>query len=250
MFARILILGGSGGANALAQALAARPGVEPILSLAGRTQSPRLPPVAHRIGGFGGISGLTDYLRAENIRLAVNAVHPFAAQMSAHAEAACAALRVPLLRLVPPAWARRAEDDWTEVADYAAAVDALGDAPARVFLTHGRLNLAPFAQAPQHFYLVRSIERPHDIALLARHELLLARGPFDLDAETRLLLAARIDVMVTKNSGGGATYAKIEAARALRLPVVMVRRPPAGAAPQVGGVEDALAWIAAHIASA
>ncbi|MBH0237891.1 cobalt-precorrin-6A reductase [Methylobrevis albus] len=223
---RILLLGGTAEADAIARDLSGRPGIAALISLAGRTAEPRPQALPTRVGGFGGADGLAAFLAAERIDLLVDATHPFAARISANAAAAAAATGVPLFRLARPAWQAEPGDRWTVVGDNAAAVAALGAAPRRVFLTIGRLGLADFAAAPQHHYLVRSIDPPEGGVPLPDHRLLLARGPFDAGAEAALIAAERIDVLVTKNSGGPLTYGKIVAARRLGLPVVLVAPPP------------------------
>ena len=243
---RILILGGTTEATMLANALARNSAFAPVLSLAGRTQNPVLPSIPHRIGGFGGISGLRDHLVAQAFEAVIDATHPFASQMSAHAFAACQLAQIPLAIFTRPAWQRQNGDDWLEIDSITAAVAALGTAPRRVFLTHGRLQLAAFAQAPQHFYVVRTIDPPANIAMLPRHRLILARGPFTQEEETELMWEAKIDVLVTKNSGGSATYGKIAAARSLRVGIVMLGRPPASAAIAFNSLQPVLDWLAAH----
>ena len=240
---RLLLLGGTTEASALAAALAGRPDIAAILSLAGRTRAPAPAPIPMRSGGFGGAEGLRGYLEAERIDAVVDATHPFAAQMARNAAQACAAAGVPLLALSRPPWARQAGDRWIEVEAMDEAARALGSAPRRVFLTQGRQQLAAFAAAPQHFYLLRAIEAPDDLEALPRRRLILARGPFSRAGEEALLREERIDMLVSKNSGGDATYAKLEAARALGLPVVMVRRPARPPVPQAGSVAEALAWL-------
>jgi precorrin-6A/cobalt-precorrin-6A reductase len=243
---RVLILGGTSQASALARALAARSDIDATLSFAGVTQNPSAPPILFRVGGFGGAEGLRAYLEDARIDGVIDATHPYAERISANAVRACSEARVPLAILTRPAWEQRAGDRWIEVEDVGAAARALGDAPRRVFLTHGRLGLAAFAEAPRHFYLVRTIEPPPDIGRLPRHRLLLARGPFALEDEQNLMRAERIDMLVTKNSGGEATYAKIEAARALGLTVVMIRRPATASAGELTDSAAALAWLDAH----
>lgn len=240
---RLLILGGSTEASALARALAGDARFAPTLSLAGRTQAPVLPPIPARIGGFGGVTGLAGWLRAERIAAVVNATHPFAARMSASAAAACAETGTPLLRVLRPAWTPGPGDDWREVADMAAAARAPGAAPRRVFLTVGRQDLAPFAGMPQHAYVIRSVDPPPPETLPPRATVISARGPFDVAAETALLRDHAIDVIVTKNAGGSATEGKLAAARALGVPVVMVARPPAATGETVPDVAGALAWL-------
>lgn len=240
----MLILGGTGEATALAEGLARRPGVAATLSLAGRTAAPRAAPVRTRVGGFGGAEGLARHFAEAGTDLVVDATHPFAAAISRNAAAACAGAGVPLLAIRRPAWTREEGDRWTEVDDLDAAARALGATPRRVLLTVGRQGLAAFRAAPQHAYLARTIEPAGDRLPGART--LSARGPFDAAGETALLRAERIDVVVTKNAGGAATYPKLAAARALGLPVVMVRRPEKPAVEAVADAGAALAWIEAH----
>lgn len=240
---RVLILGGTTEASALAREVADDSRLAPILSLAGRTTNPRPQPIAMRSGGFGGIEGLVGYLRDNTIEAVVDATHPYADQMSSHAVAACRASGVPLASFVRPAWPAQAGDRWQLVPSSEAAAIALGAAPRRVFLSLGRQDVHVFAAAPQHHYVARLIERPEREDLPPDLRLLQARGPFDRDAEQRLLIEQRIEVMVSKNSGGDATYAKIEAARALDLPVVMIARPFKPAGEVVTGIEQAVAWL-------
>jgi precorrin-6A/cobalt-precorrin-6A reductase len=246
---RLLILGGTTEASALAVALAGRADVAAILSLAGRTGEPAPSPIPRRVGGFGGPAGLRDYLEAERIDAVVDATHPFAARMSRHAAEACAATGVALLVFTRSPWARQAGDRWIEVETMAAAAEALGAEPRRVFLTQGRSQLAAFAGAPQHRYLLRAIEPPADIVAPPFHKLILARGPFRLADEEALMRAENIEIVVAKNSGGEATYAKIEAARVLGIPVVMVQRPIRPPIAQTTRLDEVLAWIGAHRAA-
>jgi precorrin-6A/cobalt-precorrin-6A reductase len=246
---RILILGGTLEARRLAEYLRGRADVAITLSLAGRTASPVAQPVPVRIGGFGGAEGLAAYLRAERIAALIDATHPYAATISDNAARAAAAAGVRLLALRRPPWQPAAGDRWTEVADVAAAVQSLGPAPRRVFLTLGRKELAPFATAPRHRYLVRSVD-PVEPPLPVPHAIyLLARGPFAEAAERELLVAHGIDAIVSKNSGGAATYGKIAAARALGIEVVMLRRPHLPAVPSVATVDEAAGWLAHTLAS-
>jgi precorrin-6A/cobalt-precorrin-6A reductase len=243
---RILVLGGSSEATAIAGALSGRGDIDPILSFAGRTRSLRAPPIPFRVGGFGGVAGLRDFLTLQRIDLVIDATHPFAAQMSAHAASACRALAVPLAVFTRPAWRPAAGDRWIMVDSIEDAVRALDESPRRVFLTIGARHLAAFAAAPQHHYLVRAIEPPAAIAALPDHRLVLARGPFRAEDEIALMRENRIEVLVTKNSGGQAAEGKLEAARTLRLPVIMVKRPEIESATVLGNVAAVLAWIDAH----
>lgn len=213
------------------------------LSLAGRTAAPAALPVPVRSGGFGGVAGLADYLMAERIDALIDATHPYAAVISGNAAQAARSANVPLLAFRRPPWARREGDRWTEVADVRAAVEALGEKPRRVFLALGRKEVAPFAQAPQHHYLVRSVD-PIDPPLAVPHaDYILARGPFGEDDERTLLTTRGIEVIVSKNSGGSATYGKIAAARALGIDVIVLRRPDLPDVPAVETVDAALAWL-------
>jgi precorrin-6A/cobalt-precorrin-6A reductase len=220
---KVLILGGSSEASALAAAIAGDARFDALLSLAGRTQTPAASPLPCRSGGFGGAQGLADYLRAERFDALLVAVHPFAAQMRRNAVAAVRLRPTPLLIVDRPAWTPQPGDRWTCAPDMVAAARALGETPRRVLLTVGRQDLAPFAAHAQHTYLVRSIDPPADAP--AGAELILDRGPFTEPAERRLMAERGVEVLVTKNAGGGATAAKLAAARALGLEVVMVDRP-------------------------
>jgi precorrin-6A/cobalt-precorrin-6A reductase len=221
---RILVLGGTTEARQLALYLADRPEFETTVSLAGRTADPKPLPVPTRIGGFGGASGLADYLKAEKIDLLVDATHPFANRISANATEAATIANVPVFALCRPGWIKQAYDRWISVGSVAAAVVALGETPRRVFLSIGRQEAYQFSAAPHHSYLVRSVD-PVDPPLTAPDcRYILATGPFTIEGEMDLFRYNRIDTLVTKNSGGAATYAKIEAARALGLAVIIIER--------------------------
>ncbi len=241
----LLLLGGTSEASALARHLAGDRRFRATLSLAGRTQNPAKAPVPQRVGGFGGIEGLARYLKDEAVDLLVDATHPYAAQMSRHAATAAARAEVPLLALRRPPWQRKPGDRWQEVADAAAAVEALGEAPRRVFLAMGRLELAAFAQAPQHAYLIRSVDHP-GVLPLPQLKVITARGPFDETEEEALLRGEAIEILVAKNSGGSATYGKIAAARRLGLPVILLQRPALPLVESVATAEEAMAWLAAR----
>lgn len=240
---KVLILGGTTEASTLARKIAGDPRLAPVLSLAGRTTNPQPQPIPTRTGGFGGVAGLVGYLRREAIEAVVDATHPYADQMSAHAVAACSETGVLLASLVRPEWTQQAGDHWQIVADTETAARALGNAPRRVFLSLGRQEVHVFAIAPQHHYLARLIEPPGQATLPPDLRLLQARGPFDRAAEERLLREERIDVMVSKNAGGAATYAKIEAARALGLPVIMIARPHKPTGTIMADVDACVAWL-------
>jgi precorrin-6A/cobalt-precorrin-6A reductase len=247
---KLLLLGGTSEARALGQELAADSRFDAVLSLAGRTAHPAPQPLPTRSGGFGGAAGLAAYLKTHAIDVLVDATHPFAARISRNAALAAADAGAALLVLRRPPWLTQPGDRWLHVADLPAAAHALGQAPRRVFLTTGRLELAPFAAAPWHHYVLRAIEPPPPDVLPARTDIIIARGPFTVADEQALLRERRIDIVVTKNSGAAATQAKLAAARALRLPVIMVNRPAASDAPSVASVAAAMVWLAAHHAAA
>jgi precorrin-6A/cobalt-precorrin-6A reductase len=240
---RVLILGGTAEARMLAEQLVGRPELYVILSLAGRTASPARQPVPVRVGGFGGAAGLANYLLSERIDALIDATHPYARVISANAVVAAHKNNAQFMALRRPPWAAVAGDRWTEVNDVREAVHALGKTGRRVFVTLGRNELAPFVDAPQHFYLIRSVD-PVDPPLALPHaSYVTGRGPF-AEADDRALMTAHgIEVVVAKNSGGGATYGKIVAARALGIEVIVLRRPPAPEAPAVETIEEVVAWL-------
>lgn len=241
---RVLILGGTGEAAALAARATELPGVDILSSLAGRTQLPRLPSAHTRTGGFGGVAGLIAYLQAQQIDLLVDATHPFAAQISFNAAEAATALGLPRLMLTRPAWPQTAGDTWIEVNSPAAAAAVLPQLAPRIFLAIGRQSLAPFAGLTDRWFLMRMVDPPLPKAVLPPGQVLLARGPFSLEDEKSLFRQYEVGAIVSKNSGGLATYAKIMAARELSLPVVMIQRPPAPSGQQVETLTEAVAWIA------
>jgi precorrin-6A/cobalt-precorrin-6A reductase len=199
-----------------------------------------------RVGGFGGAEGLAAYIERERIDAVVDATHPFAARISANAVAACRAAHRPLVVFTRPPWPREPGDRWIEVASMEEAADALGARPRTAFLTLGRQQLAAFLRAPQHRYIVRAIDRPAEIDDLPDCRLILARGPFSLAGELALMGDERVEALVGKNSGGRATYAKIEAARMLGIEVVILRRPAAPEAETLTDLDAIVAWIAGH----
>lgn len=249
MVKRLLILGGTGEAAELAQAIATIPQLaelEVIVSLAGRTQQPKQD--STRIGGFGGVEGLIDYLQTNNINLLIDATHPFAAQISHHAHTAATAVSIPHLMFLRPEWAKTARDYWIEVPSNAMAAAALlelgqNNLAHRIFLTIGRQELAAYAHLQDQWFLMRMIDPPLENIVQPPGQILLDRGPFDLVGERSLLQEYHIDVLVSKNSGGDATYGKIVAAQELGLPVVMVQRPPLPRGIQVNSIAGAIAWI-------
>ncbi|MFD7437775.1 cobalt-precorrin-6A reductase [Streptomyces sp. NPDC059861] len=245
MSRHVLILGGTTEARELAAALTARARVRVTTSLAGRVARPGAVDGDVRIGGFGGAEGLAEWLRAHDVSAFVDATHPFAEAITANAVRAAALSGVPAVVLRRPGWRPGPGDDWHAVASLEAAAELLPRLGRRVFLTTGRLGLAAFARLTEQHFVVRSVEPPEP-PMPPDVELVLARGPFTVDGESALLREHRIDVIVTKDSGGAATAAKLTAARELGVPVVVVRRPPlprgAAAVPDVPG---ALAWLGA-----
>jgi precorrin-6A/cobalt-precorrin-6A reductase len=189
------------------------------------------------------VAGLAGYLRAERIDALVDATHPYADTMAAHAAEAAAQTSVPLLALKRKAWTAGPGDRWIEVRDAEGATTALGTRPRRVFLAIGRNDVGAFEAAPQHNYLIRSVDPVVPPLKLPHASYVVARGPFDEAVERALLKDHRIEYVVAKNSGGDATYGKIAAARALGVSVVMLQRPALPDVPTVGGVDEALAWL-------
>lgn len=244
---RVLILGGSTESSELSRLLAGDRRFDTTLSLAGRTLKPRPQPVHTRTGGFGGTDGLAAWLTQESIEAVVDATHPYADQISANAVAACGRLALPLVTILRPAWEPVTGDNWLTVASAQAAADALGPQPRRIFLSLGRLELGAFASAPQHHYVARTIEPP-DVALPPDINLIFDRGPFDEQAETALLAREKIDIIVSKNSGGAATYPKIIATRKLGIPVVMIARPLKMHGHAVTHAAEAVAWLEQRLA--
>lgn len=247
MAPHVLILGGTAEARELATALTARPGLRVTTSLAGRVTRPGTVAGEVRIGGFGGAEGLTDWLREERVDALVDATHPFARGITANAARAAAATGVPSVVLRRPGWQPGPRDRWHLVDSLTEAADLLPRLGRRVFLTTGRLELAAFAHLTDLHFVVRSVELPEP-PMPPHTEVLLARGPFTVADESALLYDHCIDVLVTKDSGGEATAAKLTAARELVLPVVVVRRPPlpggVTAVPDVAGVE---AWLGLNL---
>jgi precorrin-6A/cobalt-precorrin-6A reductase len=239
---RILLLAGSSEASELAARLAACPGLAVTSSFAGRVKALSIPAGDVRVGGFGGADGLARWITDSHVAAVIDATHPFTAHMPHYAAVACRSADVPHLRVLRPEWAPEPGDRWMVVPDLKAAAAALRVAEARrVFLTTGRQELAPFAHAgPQTWFLVRSIEMP-DPMPLNHAEVVLSRGPFSLEAERTLMSKHRIDTLVTKNSGGAAASAKLEAARDLGVLVVMIARPPTEGT-SVATTDEAMAW--------
>ncbi len=233
----------------MATALASRADFEVVLSLAGRTADPAPQPVPVRSGGFGGAEGLARYVGDEKIDLVVDATHPFAARISANAAAAAAQCHVSAFALRRPAWVPVEGDDWLSVHSVSQAIAAVGDAPLRVFLATGRQEAHQANAAPQHHYWVRSVDPVEPPLTVPDVSYIHSRGPFRLADELDMLRQHQIEVVVAKNSGGDATYGKIEAARQLSVKVIMVERAEAAGLPVVETVEAALGRIDHFVSS-
>jgi precorrin-6A/cobalt-precorrin-6A reductase len=242
----LLILGGTTLARRLAEA-ASGLDIAVIYSLAGRTEAKTIPGVKSRSGGFGGAEALAAYLRNETIRAVVDATHAYAARITANAEAACQISNTPLLRLQEAPWEVAPGDRWINAVSIGQARDAACDIASRVFLTTGRQSMDPFAGDSRCWWLARVIAPGADLPALANGRYLYARGPFSLADELKLLRRHDISALISKNAGGGATHAKIAAARQLGLPVIMIARPKAGDAPLVATVGRAMDWLRARM---
>jgi precorrin-6A/cobalt-precorrin-6A reductase len=242
---KVLILGGTGDAVKLAAKLATIPEIEVISSLAGRTKKPSALVGQVRIGGFGGAEGLAHYLQENSIDVLIDATHPCAGQITINGAIASQSINIPHLMLVRPQWEKVTGDNWIEVESVAAAARAIPESVNRVFITSGRQQLEPFLQRsqiqPEIWYLMRSIDPPE--IELPNSKVLLDRGPFSLEQERQLLRNYHIEVIVSKNSGGNATYAKIVAARELEIPIIMVQRPAMPIGEKVTSIEEVIAWL-------
>jgi precorrin-6A/cobalt-precorrin-6A reductase len=243
---RLLILGGTAEAAALARDAATRFGdaLQVTSSLAGRTERPGPLPGQLRIGGFGGPPGLVAYLRDQAIDRLIDATHPFAARISAEARLACEEARIPRLLLLRPAWRRHPLDRWIEVDSMEVAAAIVGRVGRHAWLTVGAGEIECFSPATDIHFLVRLVDPPRRRLPLRSYNVIVGRGPFSLADERRLLTHHAIEVLVCKASGGGATEAKIIAARERGLPVIMIRRPPPEPGEAVETVEAALDWLA------
>ncbi|MDA9430618.1 cobalt-precorrin-6A reductase [Bradyrhizobium sp. CCBAU 51627] len=238
---RALILGGTADANLLAAEIA-RAGIDAVYSYGGRTRAPADQPLPTRIGGFGGVSGLAETIRREGITHVIDATHPFAAEMSRHAIEACAETGTPLIALERAPWSRAPGDTWIDVADVDAAVAALPEAPANVFLGIGRQHIAPFASKPQHAYTLRFVDPP-EAPLPFAADVIVSRGPFTLDGELQMMRERDTNWIVARNSGGDGARAKIDAAHLLGLPVIMISRPQLPERPRVESVAEVMQWL-------
>lgn len=243
MTRKLLILGGTTEGRRLAERLVGDPGFDATLSLAGRTSLPAPQPLPVRTGGFGGARGLADYIEREGVAALVVATHPYAATIADNAARAAEMTGIPALRWLRPAWTAEPGDRWSEHPSLEALADAIGLEPRRVFVTTGRQGAQAFLRAPQHRYWFRSVD-PIDPPLnLPDATVWLDRGPYDLESEIALMQRHGIEVLVTKNSGGDATRAKLEAARRLGLDVLLVARPLKPPMPHVETLDAVLAWL-------
>ncbi|MBR0853093.1 cobalt-precorrin-6A reductase [Bradyrhizobium liaoningense] len=238
---RALILGGTADASLLAAEIA-RARIDAVYSYGGRTRAPADQPLPTRIGGFGGVSGLADYIRRDGITHVIDATHPFAAEMSRNAIEACKQTGTPLIALERVPWAKVHGDNWIEIADVDAAVAALPEAPANVFLAIGRQHIAPFAMKPQHAYTLRFVDPP-EASLPFAADVIVSRGPFTLDGELEMMRTRGIAWIVARNSGGDGARAKIEAARTLGLPLIMISRPQLPERLRVESVAEIMHWL-------
>jgi len=244
----VLVLGGTGEAVRVARRLASRAEFDVITSLAGRTRHPAAVPGRMRSGGFGGIEALSAYLTVERVSAVVDATHPYAATISKHARLACDALRVPRVRIRRRAWSPADGDQWTGVANLEAAAAAVAEARISpsgcVFLSTGTRDLEVFSALREIRFLVRRVDAPPTPPPLASARVIVGRGPFAVENERTLFLEHGVELLVSRNSGGAATYPKLAAARALEIPVIMVDRPTPEPGPGVETAEEALRWLA------
>ena len=237
----LLILGGTTEANALARAVADA-GLDATYSYAGRVEKPRPQPLPTRVGGFGGEVGLARYIKEKGITHVVDATHPFAAQMSGNAITACQATGTPLAALTRPAWEAVAGDVWQHVADIPAAVGALAGPPRNIFLAVGRMHLEDFATQPQHRYLLRLVDEPSALPL-PNADVVVARGPFTFEQDRELMRQHGTQLVVSKNAGGSGARAKLDAARALGVPVLMIDRPVLAQRTELETPAQILDWL-------
>jgi precorrin-6A/cobalt-precorrin-6A reductase len=240
----ILILGGTSEASTLASLLAER-SIPAIYSYAGRVSTPKPQPLPTRVGGFGGVAGLVDYLKQAGITHLIDATHPFAEQMSRHALASAAQCDIPLMAFTRPAWQPQPGDHWTHAASIDEAVDQLDGPPQRIMLAIGRQHLEAFAAMPQHHYVLRLVDHPEQPIPLPHQTITVARGPFTKAGDLALLKDHDVERLVCKNAGGDGAVSKLTAARTLGLPVVMIERPGLPSRRECHTADDVLAWLLA-----
>ena len=238
----LLILGGTTEASSLAH-LISKTEFNATISYAGRVERVRQQPIQKRIGGFGGVAGLASYITSNGITHLVDATHPFAAQMSQNAILACQQTNIPLAALTRPQWQKQKADNWHLVPDIKAAAAALDGDPKRVMLAIGRMHLAQFYNNLQHFYLLRLVDKPEVPPAFPNQLIEVSRGPFTTAQDTLLLSNYKIDLIVAKNAGGKAAYAKIEAARQLEIKVIMIERPVISDRLTFYNPEEVVHWI-------
>ena len=239
----VLILGGTQEAVLLALKMVERQTWKVITAFAGRTNHPRIGGGHRHIGAFGGIKGLYTYLKTNNIHCVVDATHPFARRISENASLACRDAMVPRICLIRLPWVRHAQDHWIEVSNMEMAISHLPSRPSRIFLTIGRQQLAWFTMRDDLWFLVRLIDSSSARISLTNVVCIDGRGPFDVESERDLLKEYHIDMMVSKNSGGTASYAKILAARSLGVPVIMIAQPAPSTGLKVTEIDQVLTWL-------
>ncbi len=244
---RVFLLGGTTEAREIADALASDPRFDATLSLAGRTRNPATSSLVTRMGGFGGVEGLAAYISDHAVDVVVDATHPFAAQISANAIAACARQSCPLISFERPPWSATPADNWIRCASVAAAIAALPQEQRVVFSGLGRLSLAELASGPQHHYVIRVIDLPDAPIPVPHVTLIEGRGPFKTADDIALFTLHRIDIVLAKNAGGKAAVSKIEAARQLSLPVMMIDRPFIPERPTVATVGEVMVALGRHV---
>lgn len=239
---RVLIFGGTTEAVELGRVVGQIDQIEVFVSLAGRTKNPKITNLNTRIGGFGGISGLRKYLQQMRIDAVIDATHPFATQISIHVAIAAQECHIPHLILVRPPWEKQPGDNWIEVENLEQAAETLVNVGQRVFLTIGRQEISTFARLEKIWFLMRMIDPPQ-AGEIPTGEIILDTGPFSWQSDRELLITHQIDHIVSKNSGGDATYGKVIAARELNIPIIMVKRPSVPESVQVATVESAVNWL-------
>lgn len=245
----LLLLAGTGEAAELARALAPVPGLRVTASLAGVTRAPRPLEVPVRSGGFGGDEGFARYLAQQGVDAVLDATHPFAARISWRTARICDAAGVARAQLLRPGWTAGPGDRWTWLEREEAAADVIPPG-ARVFLATGRQTLERFANLAGRHLIVRQIDAPSDPFPFPGGEYLVGRPPFSTADEMALFRRLGIDWLVVKDAGGVASRSKLDAGRALGLPVALIRRPPQPPGLKVASVAAALDWVRGLVAPA
>ncbi len=237
----LLLLGGTGEARQMAERLR---GQDAIISLAGATRNPEAQVLPTRIGGFGGADGFRSYLEAEQISAVLDATHPFACQITARTAQVCADQDLPYLQFLRPQWQPEPGDHWINITRESEAADHMPHG-AVVFLGTGRQTLSRFANLEGREVICRQIDPPEQPFPFAGGRFLVGRPPFSVADEVALFVRLGVDFLVVKNAGGAPSRTKLNAARQLGIPVLMIARPPQGDWPIVNSVDDALAWVKA-----